>query len=374
MPETERTAKLGEFNAAHGKFSGYTLDAESTPDGIARLYAEKYLGSCMGHDAGHFNTPKHPCFVYGAGDLTCLVARDKHGDIVARCMAWIEREKISRIYGDVSAMQSLILREYNIETESDGCNYDSLEGARLLKIEHEYDDAYVVPYVDSVQYAYDDGEFLILNDDRGGINTHASHECSGWSREVDSGEACERCGDRVPDDETCGVVVERGYIETWCDCCASDNSFSCEDTGNRYADNEFTEIEVHTRYPWDNCDVVETWCQERARATFQCDHDGEYYDPRYHNSITVDGDETWHEKHIESGEIFYCHGEEIWLTYRFNHMVMGADGQTYSRDYARADADFDAQDWDDLPDHPNNPQASLFDDDNVENSEETEAA
>lgn len=134
-----------------------------TPEQIANVYQmEASFQSCMqygyhptdGWSKAGFDEDLlvHPTYIYGAGDLE--LAYVHRGDrLVARALVWREKGRVGRVYGDAPLLRGFLKRE-GINTVSSNANYDSLEGARVLKIPFEPKDR-------SDYTGYEDQELII---------------------------------------------------------------------------------------------------------------------------------------------------------------------------------------------------------------------
>lgn len=186
--------------------------------------------SCMAYEVNQFQSaPIHPVEVYAAGDLQVAYIEDENKDITARALVWPERKAVGRIYGDHMSL-SYALRELGYSGE----DAMSLNGARLLQIPHGDTDAYVMPYIDGSgsygQHPTDKGFFQI-----GGRN-HAGYT-HGLDRDLEEGEACDRCGDHYDLDDMVFVMVNRREDEQrWCECCVDHAGYFCEESNNTYSD------------------------------------------------------------------------------------------------------------------------------------------
>ena len=79
--------------------AGLGIQFTDTPDGFERVYAESSVRSCMGHDAGHFQSPFHPVRIYAAGDLELAYHTDEWGGIDGRGICRKGTKHYVRWYG-----------------------------------------------------------------------------------------------------------------------------------------------------------------------------------------------------------------------------------------------------------------------------------
>lgn len=197
---------------------------------IVRVYTSG-PSSCMSHHSGDYATEVHPCFVYGAGDLSVAYIEtgepgddgDDEGDkrITARAVCWPAKNTYGNIYGDEERLEPL-LEDAGYERA------DSFYGARLLHIPHN--GTVVAPYMDDDNRAASvsaDGKHLIIGDGPLDLqeNTNGTADCS-MAR-------CPNCGEYYDsDDEGTYVSGEDLY---WCGSCVSDDSFYCECCSSNHA-------------------------------------------------------------------------------------------------------------------------------------------
>lgn len=194
------------------KFSPRSLQFASTPEDIARVY-ENGPHSCMAYPAGSFNSPVHPCSIYGAGDLAVAYITD--GDrITGRALVWPDRKVYGRIYGDVYRMETALEAE-GFKQGRDG----SFDGARLLNI--PAGDVYTMPYLDYPLSAADDhGEFLILRS----FGSITSERTDGLS---DDAISCETCETTMHEDDA--MVVDGWNPLYYCEECYHERYIICDD-------------------------------------------------------------------------------------------------------------------------------------------------
>jgi len=172
--------------------------------------------------------------------------RDEDSDapkIVARAVCWPERKVFDRVYGN----------EYMLEKVLTAAGYSqgSLEGARMLR--EEYNGGFVVPYVDHVLRADDDGKHLILR-------RHGDVDCETQTGLSSPTYCCDNCGDGA--DEEDSTYIE-DCEESWCRSCTDQNAFHCDRT-DRTRSGESVAMANG-----------ETWCTDAfARHGFTCEGTG----------------------------------------------------------------------------------------------------
>jgi hypothetical protein len=230
----------------------------STADEIEQVYLNG-PDSCMSKTLRHYCSHIHPVRVYAAGDLEIAYLGD-FDNVTARCVVWRAKKLYHRIYGDKGRLENL-LRATGYE-----CSYrydhngKSLRGARLLKIENEKGDGYVMPYLDGQQGLEDCGEYFKIGGD-----DYVACETDGT---IDGQHStCCNCGDRLHEDEAvydgdgdgwCAVCWEENHFycvncqeifhndagytnfndDTWCDNCASEHLTECEECGETCHNND----------------------------------------------------------------------------------------------------------------------------------------
>ncbi len=116
------------------------------------------------------------------------------------------------MYGDSDRIVPLL--------EKEGYSEGSLGGARLTlrKIRGDV----VCPYIDKTERATVDGGYLVL-DPSGELFVQGTE---GLAEEY--GVECGNCGTRVDSDDAYQVQTDRYEYQTWCSCCAADNTVECE--------------------------------------------------------------------------------------------------------------------------------------------------
>lgn len=192
-------------------FAPRRLQFAATPEDIARVY-ENGPHSCMAYPAGRFNSPVHPCSIYGAGDLAVAYITD--GDrITGRALVWPDRKVYGRIYGDVHRMETALEAE-GFKQGREG----SFDGARLLNI--PAGDVYTMPYLDYPLSAADDhGEFLILRS----FGSITSERTDGLS---DDAISCETCETTMHEDDA--MVVDGWNPLYYCEECYHERYITCD--------------------------------------------------------------------------------------------------------------------------------------------------
>jgi hypothetical protein len=243
---------LEEIKAEH---EGQSLNDDDlkfakTPAEITRVYTHydracsAVSNSCMRYDFDDGDDaapcPKHPCSVYGAGDLAVAYTANDEGRTTARALCWPDKKLYSRVYANDGDKLHRLLKARGYRKSAgyygDQDHEQSLEGARLLKITCEDDsDVYLVPYCDDISNARRDDKFLVLDPD-GGIDLRRT---DGWSDPTRSEESeyeytCDRCEEGC--DETNEVHTSRNRSQYWCNYCSENDAFYCDHINERYSD------------------------------------------------------------------------------------------------------------------------------------------
>ena len=192
-----------EFAAAN---EVYDVEFASTPEDIVQVYLDG-PNSCMSHFLSFYESPLHPTYVYGAGDLSVAYLR-RDDEITARVLCWpAKKEFLNTFYGDEGRLRPALENMGWDET------YD-FSGARLLKIPHGGE--YVMPYLDGEQGIEDCGDHFEISGSYSAEmiadETHGLIGCGG---------SCDNCG------EGRGTYTIAG--EEWCESCYEDFSAYCED-------------------------------------------------------------------------------------------------------------------------------------------------
>ncbi len=150
------------------------LKMSFSPDDFERIYegADRVCGdgssgtSCMRYNRTTFDTPRHPAYAYGAGDLAIAWIEDDDM-IYGRAVIWPEKKTYVRVYGNNANYQSLMHTLLKREGYS---HVNDFEGARLLKIkvgEENNSTRYLMPYLDNRNSRYlleQDGHFVMTTD------------------------------------------------------------------------------------------------------------------------------------------------------------------------------------------------------------------
>lgn len=156
-------------NAHKEKYSAVKINWATTPEEISNVYKMDFVGfsSCMQKPDDYFDATikRNPTFVYGAGDLSLAYVVNPDGQLTTRALVWRDKNKVGRVYGDPFILRAGLSKE-GIETKSNNSEFDTFEGARLIKEFHSYDNKRmaVAPYIDgSVRWLKEDGDYLIID-------------------------------------------------------------------------------------------------------------------------------------------------------------------------------------------------------------------
>lgn len=273
-----------------------------TEEDIERVYVGGPR-SCMSYAANHFDSPMHPCRVYAAGDLAvAYMVRD--GEITARALCWPEKKLYGRVYGDETRLCDLL--------ESASFSSGSLDGARMLRIEHG--NGFVVPYIDGACSCSDDGMHLILGGR--GICGDNQNGLSGSSM------TCSDCDS--PIDEADCRSDDSG--NNYCDDCYNERYSNCERYNEECDADTVQEVICNSRY---DGRTTQYW-GERAieNEAFECEGSGKWYANEFRVEL-ADGT-VWSQDYFEDhGAV--CEGNSE--CYSMDDMVQLEDGTAWSQDY-----------------------------------------
>lgn len=141
----------------------FKLQFADTAEDIIAVY-QRGPDSCMSRDTDGYDCNIHPVTAYESPDLK-LAYIGSEKKVSARAIVWPEKKLVGRIYGDWDRLIPLLKAEgYNIKDEDcPNDDYHTFEGARLKYIPYDEDENTIVfPYIDGTQYAYYDGEYMVL--------------------------------------------------------------------------------------------------------------------------------------------------------------------------------------------------------------------
>jgi hypothetical protein len=228
------SAQQIEAWASEAAVSGGACELHFTDDAdeIQEVY-ENGPGSCMSGSADDYSGHCHPVRVYAGPDLQlayCGTLEQPTG----RAIVWPARKVYSSQYGDCSRMRLLL--------QNAGYTSGSLCGARVRRILDRNSGQYIMPYVDGISYACDDGEYIRLGD--GNIETHNT---DGLGGEEDDRPVCQHCDDRYDQDD--GSYIE-DREEDWCSSCTSNYATYCDLSGYYLSDSRNTFVEVYDVPSW----------------------------------------------------------------------------------------------------------------------------
>ena len=245
--------------------------------------------------------------VYGAGDLAVAYltkGKDAGGQVLARALVWPGKKVIGRVYpsghhwhaeGFVNETASqacgqallarLIAEGYHADTTSRGFN-----GARLTR-EDEGNGYYTMPYLDHSYQVNDIGDHFEMTADGEMLadQTSGRLRIEGWEEE-DTRDRCDRCGDRMEDDDTM-VVYTRWSVrygahgqEGWCGHCAGNRTFTCEGMREVFSDRQDSLCIDGDTYH-------RGWAE--ANGAYECGHTSEGYFRADHPPVTMANGDTW---------------------------------------------------------------------------------
>lgn len=170
----------------------------------------------------------HPCAVYADSDLAVAYLGEIPDNVLSRCVVWPERKLWDRIYGNQAKMRHALRLA--------GYTQGSPEGARVRYLAPDGD--VIMPYVDGIDGATRDGDWVILGDGRiqtsntTGYGTNRDDEPD--EDEDDELCMCERCGTTYsPSSQHSG---ELNY--QWCDECLDRREYCAHCHQDSWRDHE----------------------------------------------------------------------------------------------------------------------------------------
>lgn len=292
------------------------LEITTDPHEIEKVYT-RGPRSCMSRAASAYRGHVHPSRAYGnSPDIALAFVRDQTNadHFVARCIVWPDKKLAVRTYPDRHPIMLRLLENagYDVtKTSRDDC-YGILKDARIPAIKDRNGNGFILGYLDGVDCAKHEGEYLILG--RGELSTHNTISYSGdtiasgvtgdvpedddQDQDLDSDNSftCERCDNTFPDDEhggdglcdtcfsrrrtceECDETQDRDDCDwtrhvngrSWiCESCADQSRQECdrEECSNDWIDNAtFTAREQRDRSARD----VEHLCEECATDYARC--------------------------------------------------------------------------------------------------------
>lgn len=128
-----------------------------TSEDIVKVYTTG-PESCMSDEASEYlSSPIHPCSVFGDdGDITLAYIR-RGNRITARTLVWEEKKEWCYIYGDKKRMKPL-LEALGFKPQG------RFLGARIKRIYHDEQQAFVMPYLDFTARLKHDGDFFVVGE------------------------------------------------------------------------------------------------------------------------------------------------------------------------------------------------------------------
>jgi hypothetical protein len=261
-----------------------------TADEIEHVYTEG-PSSCM--SGTNFASPCHPVRIYAAGDLAVAYVSDaeEYGNISARALCWPAKMIYGRVYGDEDRLTGMLANA--------GYKEGNLRNAKMTRIKHE--GAFVMPYIDGSKSFTDHGTYLTIE---GNFTAESQNGLS------ESGEQCERCGDRYDNDK------EGSYIEdvdqSWCESCTNNHAFYCDHTSQTLSDDNAVRMANG-----------ETWSQAHFDSHgFECEGNGRNYSRDDDDYVVLNCGTVWCMGHFERNGYTCPDGEHY-----ANGEGPGADGE-----------------------------------------------
>lgn len=273
----------------------------TTADDIERVYTnyarQGFNGSssmpetsCMRHESDHFSSNGiHPTRIYGAGDLAIAYLVNEEGETRARALCWLAKKVYGRVYGPTDELH-VLLKAQGFEKSRGyyaGASDKDFTGARLLRIEYNYDSDYVIaPYLDEGNID-DYGDHLVITYN-GGYSADSTNGKLFIGHESET--TCDNCEEGVDEDDVSIVYTRsnRRGARSWCECCRDGNTFYCEATEETYSD------EVGSTVLGDGRTVNDGYLSENCEL---CDSSEEWFESDEMHDVIVDdygAMERWH--------------------------------------------------------------------------------
>lgn len=308
--ENKANAKIAEMAAQFGNhIKEEELLFAKTPEEIEWVYTNG-PSSCMSHTRDEYDTrgKMHPVGVFGAGDLEVAHIK-RNGRVTARALVWPEKKVWTRIYGDHTRIQGLLVAQ-GYKAGGSFC----LDGAKLNLVKHgsRWDNGIVAPYVDGQSWARADGEHLVIDHDKGYIflqNTCGTSE---------DGKVCKVCSKLWRAQEMRSWRDAPGEREKiGCLSCWEKETWVCQMTGERLG-------QGYTKVTMANGDI---WSERGFEGYgFTCGYDKQNY--------PIDGT-RWHNHHGSSRDydqrVVMWNGT-FWLKKNFDAHGKTYEGERYSQE------------------------------------------
>jgi hypothetical protein len=311
--------------------SDYNDDAELkfavTADEIEEVYVDG-PHSCMQYPGTYFAARIHPCRVYAGYDLQ-LAYLTRNERITARALVWPENKVYGRVYGDHIRLEAKL----KAAGYGEGGDGGLLSGARIARI--MYKNNYVIPYLDHLDGAVDNGDHLVLVD-----GDHSGRRCCG--ADVQNGLSgcafvCSSCDEEFEDNDDRRHTPDG---ESICESCYDDRYTTCGHTGYTIRQDEACEVRI-CPYRRNGVNDYTGWHTAQwggsalDRYALYCEVDEVYYDGNSNVVVEVDG-QTYGPGALHR-DCVKCQETDEWVL-KENSVTL-ADGRVVSRDYAEEHAD-----------------------------------
>lgn len=232
MTDAEVKALAEEFKRKYG-------DAEvqfgESQEAFIRAVNEGPSESCM--QGMSFNGHIHPAAVYASGDMMAAWVEEE-SRIVARTIINKGKKHFSRVYGDEDKLKPALEKLGYEQAKL------ALEGCRILRIDNENGNGYILPYIDAgtgsgggaIRYkTYDPEHFILVSSE--GWCTSAGNDNDGVSEAQDEfdedSRTCDRCGD---EDHYENMSYSEYHEVDICEYCARNHYEYAVVKHNRYGD------------------------------------------------------------------------------------------------------------------------------------------
>jgi hypothetical protein len=326
---------------------GPQLKLASTPEEITAVYEmNSGFTSCMQKPVNHFEPLINPTRVYANGDLKLGYITDKSGKLLARALVWPEKKKVGRIYGDDYRFRAAVKETLGFETKSNNGTYDTFAGAKLERI--EYENGFVVPYIDGQAYIADMGDHLVING-QSGSRVGEAHNQNGIM--AGGGKTCARCAQPIKK-RYHRVITNSSRLDhhdRWCASCWANYGLAVEHEGNTLkVYREAFKRTIVAEYNKDGSlyqsrEVIEAFLD---KSKYVKDIFSGYYIAK-DMSVMVNGDKAVHvyafKNALKKGTIYQSelNGEFFWFDGYNDYAPTTVDGQIWTREQASMYAKYD---------------------------------
>jgi hypothetical protein len=202
-----------------GRYEQNGLKFAVTEDEIAHVYIHGPRSCMSGPEKGTYQSPKHPCRVYAAGDLQ-VAYLERSGSIIARSVVWPDKKRFYNIYGDSDRLRPLLTKE--------GYKQSRLTGAKLQRVEFKKGGTtyLVCPHIDGDGRVTLHPDHLTIGGDVPAASTSGAIHCP-------TGTRCTHCN-TWGHDRASMQHLEDVPNSLYCTSCYKNSTYLCKATGVRY--------------------------------------------------------------------------------------------------------------------------------------------